>query len=579
MVSIRQIKIIVYLLNEGGWVTGDDLADFVSLNRKTLLSELDEIENYFGADCVIETGRKGYRIDYLSDSAREEMASMVRGIGEPSLRQRSSVILIYLMFLHDYISMQELADRFYLSKTAVSLEIDVIRRWMARNPELQFEVSKTNGIRLAADESVIRIFLSKFATVEAFQQLPFHVELAETYSAALSGAQSVVSCALEYYECTATGEMYRRMIRYYAVSIMRNRLGYPRRQEELRISEQDADFWRTVIAENFAGDTVENAELNDFHNFFNACDFLDRPDPDPVHFIRMKENAVRFDRCVRYLLGYEEPVISDLKAAAEYLSGMDRRTELGYVAVNNINEYIAAKYPLACYLTYRYFHECFGHEASRESSFFSIQIAGTVARRRRPVSILLVTNNNESVIRGIKDDMSHLVPDAEVKKVMPDYRFEAASEDDSVYEIFLTTEMNIILNDPRFHYIQPVMKEKARFELVKYLNDEKQAAFRNRSEEVLKKYYRRITSNEAEIRSLRQRYLSDPEEVRMYPRKCALLIRIKDGIKPEIIEHQLNKATVFGSRKIRSLLEVSFPKGGEETEEFFAAVSELLKEE
>ena len=43
--------------------------------------------------------------------------------------------------------MQKIADIFFLSKTAVSLQIKTILRWIERNPKLELEVSSTKGLK------------------------------------------------------------------------------------------------------------------------------------------------------------------------------------------------------------------------------------------------------------------------------------------------------------------------------------------------------------------------------------------------------------------------------------------------
>ena len=54
--------------------------------------------------------------------------------------------------------MQQLADIFYLSKTAVALEIDTVKRWIDRYAELDLEISGTKGIRILASEKRKRIY-------------------------------------------------------------------------------------------------------------------------------------------------------------------------------------------------------------------------------------------------------------------------------------------------------------------------------------------------------------------------------------------------------------------------------------
>lgn len=65
--------------------------------------------------------------------------------------------------------MQKIADIFFLSKTAVSLQIKTILRWIERNPKLELEVSSTKGLKIIAEENSKRIFLSLVGTETVIQ--------------------------------------------------------------------------------------------------------------------------------------------------------------------------------------------------------------------------------------------------------------------------------------------------------------------------------------------------------------------------------------------------------------------------
>lgn len=56
--------------------------------------------------------------------------------------------------------MQKIADIFFLSKTAVSLQIKTILRWIERNPKLELEVSSTKGLKIIAEENSKNFLIS-----------------------------------------------------------------------------------------------------------------------------------------------------------------------------------------------------------------------------------------------------------------------------------------------------------------------------------------------------------------------------------------------------------------------------------
>ena len=76
---------------------------------------------------------------------------------------KPSTILVYLLFQKDYVSMQSLADIFYMSKTAIANEIKVIKKWLVRNKRVNFDVSIKNGVKIICVESVKREYLALVA--------------------------------------------------------------------------------------------------------------------------------------------------------------------------------------------------------------------------------------------------------------------------------------------------------------------------------------------------------------------------------------------------------------------------------
>lgn len=576
MLSLRQIKIIVYLMSSSDWVSGERLAGFLSVNRKTLLNDLYEIDSYYGKECVIETGKKGYRLTFLSEAVRNQMSIQNQESPEPSLRFRSSLILLYLMFLKDYISMQELADRFYISKTAVSMELETVRRWITRNPGLDLEVSVQKGIRLLSTEPILRIFLCKFASKDAFTKLPFNKEFADTYITTLESAKRVIRVIVREKNEVLTGEAFRRMSRYLAVAIMRSKTGFLRDDEPLNVSEADAVLWRECVSE-ICRYKLSGAEINDLAQLYDACDFLGKT-ADYGNRNNVIEGLRIFDQNVSELLEIPETGLLIDETVINYLCQMEKRQKIGFIAINNMNEYIVARYPLAVYLTYRYSKDSFGYEPNREMSYFSIQLGEALCRLEKPLQILLVTNSNENAARGIINDIQEIVIGVRISKIVPDYLFLEDPSMKEEYDILLTTEMNVILTVPDFYFIHNVMMDTMQAELRKYINFQKEKIMSQRRINIKDRYYRTVKSDDKEIQELRSRYLNDPAEIRMYPHGCALLIRIKPDLEPQIVDYQLAHASTFGTMKIRRLISVSYPVGGADIHNFFLTVSEILSE-
>lgn len=59
MLTKRNLEILTFLLNYRGWISGDDLAAYFDLNRKTVQAEIRDIQYELKDSVCIETGKKG----------------------------------------------------------------------------------------------------------------------------------------------------------------------------------------------------------------------------------------------------------------------------------------------------------------------------------------------------------------------------------------------------------------------------------------------------------------------------------------------------------------------------------------
>lgn len=131
----------------------------------------------------------------------------------------------------------QLADAFYLSKTAVALEIPTVKRWVERYDALTLEISPQHGIRIVGEEKYKRVYCAKCGSLAAFRNAPFHAEIVQNYALYLSATQQILRTALPESGYYLTGEGYREVSRFIAVSILRSKMGYVR-EEGAEVFEQ-----------------------------------------------------------------------------------------------------------------------------------------------------------------------------------------------------------------------------------------------------------------------------------------------------------------------------------------------------
>ena len=126
----QEMGILVTLIHRKDWVTGEELALLLGTSKKTVQQEIRKISQELNGECEIRSSqKKGYFLEYLSDRLRRKMISdLEKNENHYNMKGRTSVLALYLLFQQDYVTMDQLADTFFLSKSTVSSEIKSMKR-------------------------------------------------------------------------------------------------------------------------------------------------------------------------------------------------------------------------------------------------------------------------------------------------------------------------------------------------------------------------------------------------------------------------------------------------------------------
>ena len=180
----RQLQILVVLRNKNHWITSEELAEALGTNKKTIQTEIKNMLAIYEKKIIIQSNkRSGYFLESIESETKQQIIQEVtKHKIYSSMDFRASTIVTYLLFQKGYVSMQKIADIFFLSKTAVSLQIKTILRWIERNPKLELEVSSTKGLKIIAEENSKRIFLSLVGTETVIKHARLPKQSSEIFS-------------------------------------------------------------------------------------------------------------------------------------------------------------------------------------------------------------------------------------------------------------------------------------------------------------------------------------------------------------------------------------------------------------
>ena len=220
----REMDILSMLIGRRGWVTGEEMASAFGISKKTVQQEIRRISGEFGDGCrILSSQKKGYCLEYLSDELRRGIIRhLEQNENHYNMRERTSVLALYLLFQREYVTMDQLAETFYLSKTTVFSEVKTMKRWMARQGGIALEVSGTRGVRILGSELDRRFRCATFCMPGIARQLPWPGEIWDRYEEELAAIREALGRELAGEETRLAGEDFGKICRYLAVSLLRD---------------------------------------------------------------------------------------------------------------------------------------------------------------------------------------------------------------------------------------------------------------------------------------------------------------------------------------------------------------------
>jgi lichenan operon transcriptional antiterminator len=584
MLTTRQISIISYLISKGEWVTSDELSSHFDVNKKTIQLEIKGITEILGNKCsILSSHHSGYSLEYLSEDAQNLIRDEVsRHGGRNSLGIKPSALALYFLFLDSYVTMQTLADTFYMSKTAVSIELYTVKRWVDRYEGIEMEVSNKNGIKLHADELRKRLYCSKFGTIRVFQSLPLEKNVVNDYESYLSIVGQILINVFSRFEYYVTGEEYHKNCRFIATCILRSRMGYRRftEQEKFEHSPLILSIGEQVCQR--IGYDLEKAELDDIQSMLDESSVLYL---DSLHYPDIENKLGLMENEICSILNISNvPIFNDNGMVIQQILKMYSRSKAGNTALNHYNEDIIIQYPLEFYLIFRTFPRYFNMKVTNETSFVALSLAVGLNSYRDNVSILLISNQNLSIINQIETAIYQTIPGniSEIK-VLPAYLFEHDPDIRLKYDILLTTDQEVLFIDRTFYVINCILGQKDIENLI--------VAFLKRKNHLLDKKKRKIKEKYLvkEAVNQKQNNYSSVDQVIGYAQDGTLsyhtlggeslyIGQISSQVKTGIKVYSMDFTVDYLHKKIRKIIFAQFHSGEEDVFDFFSAVSEVIKE-
>lgn len=158
----RQDKIIMMMKDLNEWITGKELSKLLNVSDRTIRSDIDAINRYYGNPLVQSNLRYGYRIDH--DILRTLHEIIAFPIAQTP-QERCIFILQELLFTKNEININTLQDKVFVSEYSIDNDLKKIKKIIESFSSLKLIRSK-NFIHLEGDEGDKRKLYKELLTEE-----------------------------------------------------------------------------------------------------------------------------------------------------------------------------------------------------------------------------------------------------------------------------------------------------------------------------------------------------------------------------------------------------------------------------
>lgn len=563
--SKRQIKILVILKSEQDWVTSDQLASILKTNRRTIQADMKAILVELTDQLEIATNRRtGYRLLRLSSQLRQSLAQEIT-VNQvyATMDLRASTLLTFLFLNDQFVSMQQLADTFYLSKTAVAESIKLVARWIDRNRGMSLTISKRFGIQLVAEESARQLLLSLVSTESVFDNAGIATELKTQFKAYIITVKQRLRSELVKRQYVLAGDDFTRFTRLLAYNMMRKSQGHV-------IDHYDTPALQAPLVTNLLAtlardtgvhfDPVDEAFLT--AHFFEFNPLTISQDPNSTISVQLR----RFEKCIIDFLHLPvNSLFKDNVFIKAHLERMVKRVEVGHTIMNHFAHETVSMHPLEMYLVRRYVPICFGVRPSlAELAYVVVYLAQALEKFRHSIKVCLVSNRPASIISSLEHNIqADLNGRVATIQVLPTYLFNRHL-DFAPIDVFLTTEETVVFADSRFKYLSNTNDTQAyQLTMASVRKDLEQLTLAKRSK--IKRTYFPVDNQLQVTKQIKQFSDIIPNkrttigfpisgEVYLY---CATA----GHDETKIMQYQLKKPLIIQQRRISTVFSVVFDHG------------------
>jgi transcriptional antiterminator len=468
MFTHRQLLILSFLLSDSFSFSSSFLSSILNVSERTIQLEVQEINKLLPDDgsFFYLTKRKG-QTQNLTPETLAWLNQLIKENKEQNSSEfeRKNLILLVLLFEKEYLSMEELSKRIYVSKTAIHKEME--QSWKLRE---FIEVSAQKGLKINRSEPEKRNLLAKLFNYD--RSLNTLLKLPNDTQLIFEQVKTVTDRLFYEHQYFISGKSLALFQNYLVSTIIRNRKGfYLSEQEQQTAAKVElSSLLKEIIRElNLAVSKEDMSYIQVKLNELNVTNYTGEVTA-LSHYTFIKDKLATFYEAVDRELGITiQPTADWENKFIIHMHKLIIRLANGNDNDNYNKRKINQEYPLTLQVIRDYFEPIFGLAIPEsEQAYLALYFAEFIEYEEQQLQLLFITDNLPSLIYRTKELIKEYsgYKITSIKNVTIYEYLRNPQRYEEHYFLLLTTSERVILESKRAFLIKD-MPTKQDLQLLK----------------------------------------------------------------------------------------------------------------
>jgi lichenan operon transcriptional antiterminator len=416
----RYREILNSILNTDGCITGNELAKLCNVSIRTIRLDIKEINKLLeGYNIEIDSiMKKGY---YLTEICKKRLKEndIIKSVWDqeyiaqlPNTPRERQMYIILKLTMKDYISIEELSDKLYISTSTINNDISAIKKWLKENLNLNIKYSLNKGIKLECSEwdkrNVIGWVIAKKSNASSVMKNCYYLFNHQNIVILTDKLFPIINSETKKYGYVLSGHSSQFLCNQIFIALERCKLGF-----KLKSTEIEEEFLPVITAIREAILTQLKIELSEIEwlnlqQYFKSRQFIDGTDLKNINTKEAINITREFKKSVYAKFDVNLENHNKIKdTLLLYTASMINRLRFKHCIVNSIDENIIKTYPfeykIACEMRNVVKKELGLEVTLIELAYITMHLVSTKEMWSKKLKTIIVCDFDQSIINFIKN--------------------------------------------------------------------------------------------------------------------------------------------------------------------------------